>query len=106
MVSCFFGFKAGCHFYHKGGENCRPGKSGCQVRDIPLGYTWAVTVLHTYSLVSRLEGESSAAKYPDMESLVEDTESREDFAGPLLVTSLMDLSPEKSDGGLCTGWRR
>ncbi len=58
-------------------------------------------------MVSRLEGrmETSGSKCPDMESLVEDTESRVDCV-PLLATSLMDLSPEKSEGGLCTGRRR
>ncbi len=49
--------------------------------------------------------ESSGAKCPDMKSLVENTESPVDCA-PLLATSLMDLSGEKSEGGLCTGrWR-
>ncbi len=60
-----------------------------------------------YDLVSRLEGrmESSGVTCPDMESLVESTESRVDCV-PLVATSLMDLSPKKSDGGLCTGRRR
>ncbi len=51
------------------------------------------------------EASSSCNTCPDMESLVEDTESRDD-AGPFLATSLMDLSPEKSEGGLCAGRRR
>ncbi len=49
--------------------------------------------------------ESSGATCPGMESLVEDTESRVD-CGPLLATSLMDLSPEKSEDVLCTGRQR
>ncbi len=58
-------------------------------------------------LASRLEGrmESSGVTCPDMESLVEDTESLVGCV-PLLATSLMDLSGEKSEGGLCTGRRR
>ncbi len=60
-----------------------------------------------YFLVSRFEGrmEFSGVPCPDMEFLVEDTESQVDSV-PLLATSLMDLSPEKSEGGLCTGRRR
>ncbi len=44
--------------------------------------------------IGRKNMESSGAKCPDMESLVEDTESRVDCV-PLLATSLMDLSPER-----------
>ncbi len=47
-------------------------------------------------------GDSSSRRTcPDMDFLVEDTESQED-SGPLLATSLMDLSHEKFDGGLCS----
>ncbi len=48
---------------------------------------------------------SSCHTCPDMESLVEDTESLDD-CGPLLATSLMDLSSEKSEGGLSAGRQR